>query len=101
MATGITILDGPMGTQLETRGVSTAGRVWSARALIEAPHVVAQIHREYAAAGAMVHTACTFRTTARAVGSDWERLARLAVKVCRESIPAGHRVAGSIAPLED
>jgi S-methylmethionine-dependent homocysteine/selenocysteine methylase len=97
----ITILDGPMGTQLESRCVSTAGRAWSARALLVAPDTIAQIHREYAAAGATVHTACTFRTTARAVGDGWEFLARSAVSLCRQSIPRGHRVAASIAPLED
>jgi S-methylmethionine-dependent homocysteine/selenocysteine methylase len=97
----ITILDGPMGTQLESRGVSVAGRGWSARALLESPNAVAQIHREYAAAGATVHTSCTFRTTARAMGDDWERLARMAVRLCRQSIPRGQRVAGGIAPLED
>lgn len=97
----VTILDGPLGTLLPERGVATPAPLWSAAALEAAPEVVGSIHREYAAAGACVHTACTFRTKERQAGADWERLTRLAVRIARASVPAGHRVAGSLAPLED
>ena len=97
----VTILDGPLGTELNARGVGTPLPGWSAHALITAPGVVGAIHRDYASAGATVHTANTFRTKRRQFPAEWERLARLAVRICRESIPAGHRVAGSVAPLED
>ncbi len=97
----ITILDGPMGTDLLARGVPTPLPGWSAHALETAPDVVRAIHRDYAAAGATVHTANTFRTKRRQFPDTWEALARSAVRLCRESTPAGHRVAGSIAPLED
>lgn len=97
----ITILDGPLGTELLARGVPTPLPGWSAHALDSAPAVVQAIHRDYAAAGARVHTANTFRTTRRRFPDDWERLTRLAVTLCREAVGRGHRVAGSIAPLED
>jgi len=102
----LVLLDGPMGTELERRGQPLPPPMWSARALVEAPLLVGEIHAGYAAAGAQVHTAATFRTTARALaGTDWagrwRELAGLAVSICRESVPAGARVAGSIAPLED
>lgn len=97
----ITILDGPTGTELAARGVPTPAPAWSAHAIDHAPEVLAAIHRDYAAAGATVHTACTFRTKRRQVGEQWEALARRAVAVARDAVPAGHRVAGSIAPLED
>ncbi|MEM6957951.1 MAG: homocysteine S-methyltransferase family protein, partial [Myxococcota bacterium] len=45
-------MDGPMGTELAARGVSTRLPLWSASALEDAPEVVAQIHRDYVAAGA-------------------------------------------------
>jgi S-methylmethionine-dependent homocysteine/selenocysteine methylase len=96
-----TILDGAMGTELARRGVATPAAAWSAGALEVAPAIVSQIHREYAEAGATVHTANTFRTKRRAVGAKWEELARRAVAIAREAVPKGHRVAGSIAPLED
>jgi S-methylmethionine-dependent homocysteine/selenocysteine methylase len=98
---GTTILDGAMGTELARRGVATPAPVWSARALEVAPEIVAAIHREYAEAGATIHTANTFRTKRRDVGANWEELARRAVTIARGAVPRSHRVAGSLAPLED
>ena len=97
----VTILDGPVGTELDARGVRTELPLWSAHGLIVAPDVVRAIHRDYAAAGATVHTANTFRTKRRTAGEPWRVLTELAVRLAREAVPAGHRVAGSIAPLED
>jgi len=95
------VLDGPLGTQLASRGARVEGRAWSALAIAETPQAIAELHREYAQAGATVHTTNTFRTRRRSVGDAWEELAREAVRLCRGAIPSGHRVAGSIAPLED
>ena len=90
-----------MGTELAARGVPTPAPMWSAQALERAPEVVAAIHRAYANAGATVHTANTFRTKRRVFPDRWADLARLAVRIARDAVPIGHRVAGSIAPLED
>jgi S-methylmethionine-dependent homocysteine/selenocysteine methylase len=98
---GVVVLDGPMGTELARRGVPLPAPAWTAAALEHAPDVVAAIHRDYAGAGATVHTTCTFRTRARSVGPGWESLARAAVAIARASVPAHHRVAGSVAPVED
>lgn len=95
------VLDGPMGTLLAERGVPTPEPGWSAHAIEAAPEVVAEIHRAYAGAGATVHTANTFRTKRRQFPDRWERLAREAVTIARRSVPSSHRVAASIAPLED
>jgi S-methylmethionine-dependent homocysteine/selenocysteine methylase len=95
------VLDGPMGTELSRRGVDVALPEWSARALETSPQTVAAIHRDYAAAGATLHTANTFRTHARAVGTRWAELTARAIAIARDSVPPGHLVAGSIAPLED
>lgn len=97
----VVLLDGPMGTQLAERGVSIPAPLWSAAALETAPDVVAQIHRAYADAGATVHTTATFRTQRRHAGPRWRALVRTAVELARASVPASHRVAGSVAPLED
>src|SRR6516164_647837 len=90
-----------MGTELGRLGVPTPSPAWSAHALIVAPETVAAIHREYAGAGATVHTANTFRARRRAVGERWEALARGAIGIARRSVPRGQRIAGSIGPLED
>ncbi|NOY24432.1 MAG: homocysteine S-methyltransferase family protein [Oligoflexia bacterium] len=97
----ITILDGPLGTELARRGVPTPAPGWSANALSQAPQVVADIHRAYAAAGAQVHTANTFRTQRRHFPQDWQARLQRAVSLARQAVPSTHRVAGSLAPLED
>ena len=101
MSGDVTVLDGPVGTELARRGIATPAPLWSAAALLTAPDVLAAIHHDYATAGASVHTAATFRTRRRAAGAQWAQLTQQAVAVVREAIPASARVAGSIAPLED
>ncbi len=98
------VLDGPLGTELAARGVRTDLPLWSASALSVAPEVVRAIHRDYAEAGAVVHTANTFRTQPRHMGEAFEAAARLAVALAREAVDAVRpraSVAGSIAPVED
>lgn len=97
----VVLLDGPLGTELAARGVSTRGPAWSARAISEAPDVIAAIHADYAAAGATVHATATFRTRRRTLGPTWRDAVRDAVALTRGAVPADHRVAGSLAPLED
>ncbi len=103
----ITLLDGPLGTELHARGVETRLPMWSAGAIVEAPEVIAEIHRDYARAGAVVHTANTFRTRPRQVGDRWRALTTEAVGIARRALrsvdarPDAFTLAGSIAPLED
>ncbi len=96
----IEILDGAMGTELIAHGVDLEGPVWSARAVLEAPEAVAEVHRAYAQAGATIHTTNTFRTQPQYL-SNWAEAAMTAVGLARGSVPSGHRVAGSIAPAAD
>jgi S-methylmethionine-dependent homocysteine/selenocysteine methylase len=98
-----------MGTELQRRGADTGLPLWSARALVEAPDLVREIHREEVEAGAEVLTANTFRTHRRTLGKGGlsERSAEVsagAVRLAREvagSLGRSVFVAGSIAPLED
>jgi S-methylmethionine-dependent homocysteine/selenocysteine methylase len=101
--TGITVLDGALGTELAARGVPTPPPLWSATALLDeaGAGVVRAIHRDYARAGATVHTANTFRAKRRQAGAAWGELAARGVELAREAVPPGHRIAGSIAPLAD
>ena len=96
-----------MGSELERRGLELDVPLWSARALVEAPELVAAIHRENVEAGADVLTANTFRTTRTALDESGnadraEELTRLAVRLAREAAgSAPLLVAGSVAPLYD
>ena len=100
------VLDGPVGTELARRGVPTPLPLWSADAIESHPGELAGIHADYAAAGATVHTANTFRTDPwtlerLGLGDRWKRLTTRAVGIARSAVPPEHRVAGSISPLED
>jgi S-methylmethionine-dependent homocysteine/selenocysteine methylase len=105
----ILLLDGATGTELGRRGVDITLPLWSARALLDAPDVLAEIHREYLEAGAGDVTANTFRTHRRSLakaglGDQAPALTRRAVEIARAARDA-HRpealVLGSGAPLED
>jgi S-methylmethionine-dependent homocysteine/selenocysteine methylase len=105
------LLDGATGTELERRGSPTGLPLWSAHALLEDPGLVQRIHADYAAAGADVLTANTFRTQRRTLarGGVGERAAELtstAVALARRAAAeAGDRrpvfVVGSAPTLED
>jgi S-methylmethionine-dependent homocysteine/selenocysteine methylase len=101
------LLDGATGTELERRGATSALPLWSARALLEDPALVEQIHRDYVDAGAEILTANTFRTQARTLARAGlahraRELTALAVALARRAGPERRPwVAGSMAPLED
>ena len=90
-----------MGTELGLRGVDITGPAWSAAVLRHEPERVLEIHKDYARAGATVHTTNTFRTRRRDVGEDWKQLSRLAVQLARQGADPAHRVAASVSPLAD
>lgn len=106
---GIFLLDGATGTELGLRGVDISPPLWSARALLEAPDTVRDIHHEYLEAGADAITTNTFRTHARTLaknglGEDAKQMTHIAVRLAREACDAVNPdalVLGSVAPLED
>lgn len=97
------LLDGPMGTELDARGVATPEPGWSAHALDSAPAAVRAIHEDYVAAGAAVLRTNTFRTQPRVFPARWRELVTRAVGLAREAAAgaSGVRIAGSIAPVFD
>ena len=108
------IHDGAMGTELTRRGVDTGLPLWSANALLSAPHIVRQIHQDYLHAGAQVITTDTFRTNTRTLEraglyEQMSELTHLAVALARQAVDEvalepGHvraLIAGSMAPVED
>jgi len=100
------LLDGATGTELSRRGVDLDTPSWTAGAILEAPRVLWQIHRDYVEAGADIVTANTFRTHARnlaAIGqaARTRELTFRAVEIARDAAGKTAYVAGSMAPLED
>lgn len=97
----VQILDGAIGTELISRGVDLMGTEWSAAAISSAADVLAAIHGDYAQAGATLHTANTFRTQPRILGQGWMDALQTAVRIAQQAVPAGCKVLGSMAPVED
>lgn len=98
------LLDGGAATQLPRQ--DTRARLdeetWGARALVEDPHAVVDIHRRYAAAGADVISTLTWgvpsavlqggpRLHDRGRPVHWMDLARRGVRVAREAVAAEGR----------
>ena len=103
------VLDGGTGTELDRRGVDISLPLWSARAIIDAPQTLLEVHRDYLLAGADLITANTFRTHRRSLAKAGvaDRAAELTMRAvaiareaCRQFEPRA-RVLGSVAPLED
>ena len=57
------VLDGGLASELEARGFPLNDRLWSARAIVDAPALLAAIHRDYLDAGADVVTTATYQAT--------------------------------------
>jgi homocysteine S-methyltransferase len=60
---GAAVLDGGLATELESRGLVLDDPLWSARALIDAPEMLAAVHRDYLEAGADVISTATYQAT--------------------------------------
>lgn len=100
------LLDGAMATELAERGFELRGPLFSARALLEAPELVEQIHADYLQAGAQILTSNSFglhASTLAAAGLAQRQaeLLRLAVALpdaVRRRARSRGRIAGSIPP---
>ncbi|MGB5415925.1 MAG: homocysteine S-methyltransferase family protein, partial [Polyangiales bacterium] len=95
------ILDGAIGTELASRGLTLEAPTWSARAIHQAPKLLAEVHAAYVEAGATLHTANTFRTQPRAFGDGWRLALTDAVRIARDAVGPGQTLLGSMAPVED
>lgn len=60
---GAAVLDGGLATELERRGLDLEDPLWSARALVERPALVEEVHRDYLRAGADVIMTATYQAT--------------------------------------
>lgn len=106
------LLDGAVGTELTRRGVATPLPLWSAGALETNPEIVEGIHRDYAASGADIIVANTFRTNVRTLrnagmierGAELNRCAVELARSAADAVAPSRRsvlVAASMAPVED
>lgn len=105
----ITVLDGGMGGEILRRIPHARFGLWSATALIEAPDLVVDLHREFIDAGADVITTNTYSTIPsyldkKGMAHRFEELTALAGTLARRTADeAGRpvRVAGGLPPLSE
>lgn len=62
-SSGHLVIDGSMSTALERMGVDLNHRLWTARALIDCPEKVKQVHKNYFRAGADCGITCSYQAT--------------------------------------
>lgn len=100
-----------MGEELADRGFSTRDGLWSARALVDYPHEVTALHRDYLDAGAEILTTNTYSTIPSyldkvGMGHRMRELTTLAASLARKALDAhgrsgGQRLAGCLPPLDE
>jgi len=102
------LIDGALGTLLQSRGYELPPPHWSAAILESQPEIITGIHREYLEAGSTLITTATFRTTSRVYAKLHQpEIAKdvnaRAVQCARDAIGGRDNkfIAGSVAPLED
>ncbi|MEE4265783.1 MAG: homocysteine S-methyltransferase family protein [Desulfobacteraceae bacterium] len=101
------LLDGGMGRELRFRGIDVMTSIWSAKALIDAPDVVREVHRDFIAAGADIITINSYgivKSDLAWAGIEYrfKELNLLACKLAQEARDASGRavlIAGSLPPL--
>lgn len=91
IAAGPVVLDGGLGTHLETRGNSVASALWSAKLLRDRPDEVLAAHRDFFAAGARIATTCSYQVTYEGFASEGvardevDALLRSSVEIARRA----------------
>jgi homocysteine S-methyltransferase len=105
----IFLIDGATGSELDRRDVDISMPLWSARAIIDAPEILKEVHLDYLGAGTQAITANTFRTHQRSlakagIGDQAKELTQRSIAIARsacDEVKPDALVYGSVAPLED
>jgi S-methylmethionine-dependent homocysteine/selenocysteine methylase len=103
------IMDGGMGSELTRRGHIPRTGLWSARALLEVPEAVLQVHGEYIDAGAQIIITNSYSTipsylAKTGMEESYQELTEVAAKLAREAADKAvltPKVAGSLPPLDE
>ena len=108
MAEKLIILDGSMGAELARRGYGKSDGIWSAKALVDAPEMVAEVHRDYIKSGCRVITTNSYSTIPSYLDKGdledrYQELTALAGQIAREVSDESDEevlVAGCLPPLD-
>lgn len=59
----IIILDGALGTELESLGYDVSGKLWSAQYLLDQPQIIQDVHESYVRAGSDITTTSSYQAS--------------------------------------
>jgi len=107
----VTLIDGAMGTQIRARGYEVPSHhssIWSAQALMDNPHIVKEIHKDYISAGAEIITTNNYAVTQNLLerenlGHRLEELTSLSIDIAKEAKKESGKnikIAASLPPLD-
>ncbi|GAA1870334.1 homocysteine S-methyltransferase [Brevibacterium marinum] len=98
------IIDGGLGTALESRDIDLGHELWSAALLRESPDTLAEVHAEFIRAGARIVTTASYQATplgfeaASIPAEEGRRLIAAGVEIAAEAAASRSLVAGSAGP---
>ena len=101
------IIDGGLGTALESRGIDLRHELWSAALLRDDPDTLAQVHSEFIDAGARIVTTASYQATplgferAGITAEEGRGLIERSVEIAADAAQAAQTdvlVAGSVGP---
>lgn len=99
------LIDGGLSTELERLGAQIRGELWTGRALLENPTLVAEAHRAFALAGAEVVISSSYQLSRQGfeeiglTAADADEALRQSIRVAREAVAGTNtKVAASIGP---
>jgi len=103
----ITLLDGGLGQEIQHKTGASAHPLWSVKVMMDQPSIVAEVHREFIAAGADAICVNTYTATPQRLAAngfpDWfepaqKRALELAV-AARDESPRAIQITGCLPPL--
>ena len=99
------VIDGGLSTELERLGAKIQGELWTGRALLEEPAVVAEAHRAFALAGAEVVISSSYQLSRQGfeeiglTAADADEALRQSIRVAKDAVAGTNaKVAASIGP---
>jgi len=99
------VIDGGLSTELERLGAKIQGELWTGRALLEDPAVVAEAHRAFALAGAEVVISSSYQLSRQGfeeiglTAADADEALRQSIRVAKDAVAGTNaKVAASIGP---
>ena len=96
MTHGVLLLDGGMGQELLRRSSAPAHHLWSLQVMMDEPHLVSEIHREFAEAGAGIACLNTYAITrARLARGEVEVPLEVLLETACELATAGIEASGA------